>query len=88
MSKDTAIKVSYHILISAMRYAMGRYTYAPLETIEAIKDNWPNVPEGGRYVIRRDLVDFIGQERHRPQPFDGIDLKAWEEFLKWIDQNW
>lgn len=82
------ITVSHFTLIAALRYAMGRYTAAVTDTIEDIRRNWHNIPEGGKHVIRRDLSDFIREEHRREQPFGGIDLKAWEEFLKWIDQNW
>lgn len=47
------------MLISALRYAIGRYTYMPSVTIEYIRYLIPQLSTKTLFVMKRDIVEEI-----------------------------
>lgn len=78
------------LLHYAMRYAMGRYTYAVDDVTRLIRAHWQDITENDRYQIAVDLNEHI--QRHER---DGRALGAayvarlWFELLDWMrTQDW
>lgn len=49
------IELEQDILIYALRYALGRQTYAVNDVIMAISTNWKNLSDNVKLIIREDI---------------------------------
>ena len=49
------------ILIYALRYALGRQSYAVSDVITAIKNNWEILGDNSKMVIYRDIKNYLNQ---------------------------
>lgn len=76
------------LLMSSMRYAMGRQTYIVGETCGIIKQYWKTVRGNCKTVLRRDLTEAIDRVK-RAGGFLGADFDhaKWEDLLKFMDAN-
>lgn len=77
------------IIVSAVRYAVGRRSYAPGLTIEWVKRWWHRMTPQTKRLLARDvneeieLQDTFGPPSTRSLGFADQD-KAWREFAKWL----
>lgn len=72
------ILVPADILVSAVRYALGRHSYIVQETCDAVKVVWPNLTPKIRASIAASINDHF--ERCPPAP-DDSDSIAWADLL-------
>ena len=64
------------ILIYALRYALGRQTYAPDDVMRAIKSSWNNLNINNREVIKRDIKAYLDK------PKTDIWYDDWKNFYE------
>ena len=78
------------MVISALRYALGRMTYVPGAVQDWIKTHWDSLDSNTRFVIVRDVFDYLYDDFRTggkmQAPFNGYDIKEWEKFA--IDRYW
>ncbi len=68
------IKVNEGILISAVRYALGRRTYVVGETVDAVTINIDSLARGTLEVIAKDIANARGYG-------DSVDHSEWMKLL-------
>lgn len=61
--------------VYALRYAMGRSSYAPADVIDILMRNWESLSSGCKEVIRRDVDGYLEES-----PED----TCWVNFYAWI----
>jgi hypothetical protein len=83
---------TWFMALVAIRYCIGRSTYAPSLAIQWVKDYWPIMPKATRAMIRRDVLDEIKQadliteirgmkSLHLGDP---CDEEGWRNFANWL----
>jgi len=76
----TRVTVDDGMMISAVRYALGRATYIVWDTCREVRAVWSDCSENTRRVIRRDVEDALPTG---PQG-TSIDDDEWRSLLQWI----
>lgn len=73
------IPINEMLLISAVRYALGRRTYIVGVTVEEVLNSWPDLSDNTRSVILRDVRDAheLGDDMGHP-----CDRAEWMRILK------
>lgn len=80
------IVVDEDILISAVRYALGRATYIVYVTCVQVRDAWPALSDRTRNVIRRDIAEQITTAESAGRTVGmSIDDAEWRDLIAWID---
>lgn len=51
------------IVIYALRYALGRQTYAPDDVMIAIRSNWNNINGLNKEVIKKDIKAYLDKPK-------------------------
>ena len=78
------------MVVSALRYSLGRMTYVPGAVQDWIKTHWDSLDSNTRFVIVRDVFDYLYDDFRTGgkmvAPFNGYDIKEWEKFG--IDRYW
>jgi hypothetical protein len=91
MSKKQDVKVHGFIsitnhfelmMISALRYAIGRYTYMPSVTIEYIRYLIPQLSPKTLYIMKRDIDEEI--ERYQRMERELYMAKDWQKLAEEI----
>lgn len=91
MSKKQDVKVHGFIsitnhfelmMISALRYAIGRYTYMPSVTIEYIRYLIPQLSPKTLFVMQRDITEEI--ERYQRMERELYMAKEWQKLAEEI----
>ena len=91
MSKKQDVKVHGFIsitnhfelmMISALRYAIGRYTYMPSVTIEYIRYLIPQLSAKTLFVMQRDITEEI--ERYQRMERELYMAKEWQKLAEEI----
>lgn len=94
-TKKTKNKLSFScdvngsiMVVSALRYALGRMTYVPGAVQDWIKTYWDSLDNNTKYNILKDVFDHLHEESESTTEtlFGGYDLKEWEKFG--IDRYW
>jgi hypothetical protein len=68
----------------AMRYTVGRQSYAVGEMCDIIRDKWPEIPPATRSILHRDLKTEVQSDRPLGMKFD---RKCWENLLEFMEKN-
>lgn len=80
------------IVISALRYALGRMTYVPGAVQDWIKTYWDDLDSNTKSNVVRDVFQHLHENYHirnDAQFLDAIsdyDIREWEKFA--IDRYW
>lgn len=78
------------MVVSALRYALGRMTYVPGAVQDWIKTYWDSLDSNTKCVIVRDVFKYLYDEFRSSGkyevPFGGYDVREWEKFA--IDRYW
>jgi hypothetical protein len=69
------------ITLFALRYCMGRMTYAPSMTIDWVKQNWGVINRNDRLTIKKDVADFVDSGRSLGMD---CDAQTWLGFNSWL----
>lgn len=67
------------MLISSVRYALGRDTYIVADTCSWVKRFWKHLDSKERLVIRRDLANF--------RPLSGPGRGEWYALEEWVNSR-
>ena len=70
------------MMISALRYAIGRYTYMPSVTIEYIRYLIPQLSAKTLFVMQRDITEEI--ERYQRMERELYMAKEWQKLAEEI----
>lgn len=70
------------MMISALRYAIGRYTYMPSVTIEYIRYLIPQLSPKTLYIMKRDIEEEI--ERYQRMERELYMAKEWQKLAEEI----
>ena len=81
--KDTDIRDLKDMIISALRYALGRRTYITGETAEFIKRYPELIDERVKYVMLRDLEEYF-KKREFCDIDDECDYNTWRGLYNWL----
>ena len=74
------------IVISAVRYALGRRTMAPSSTTEYIMKHSELVNDRVKQVLLRDLKEYFSYWEIGKQIDDRCDYDTWLLFKKWLEK--
>jgi hypothetical protein len=70
------------MLVSAVRYALGRATYIVEMTAGAVRAAWPSLSEKARAVILRDIAEALSDAVRRSRHLGmDIDHRVWDELM-------
>jgi hypothetical protein len=78
---------TWFLALVAMRYCIGRRSYAPSLCAQWIKRHWPIIPTQTRAMMRRDLADECGRADHtgnKGMLGDACDELTWRDLLEWM----
>lgn len=88
MKKDE-IKVDYvlkDMIISALRYALGRRTYITQETAEFIMENPNLIDDRVKTVMIRDIDEYFDRRRMWDYKDDECDYQTWLALHKYLTE--
>ena len=88
MKKDE-IKIDYvlkDMMISALRYALGRRTYITQETAEFIMENPNLIDNRVKTVMMRDIEGYFQQRDAWGYPDDECDYQTWLALHKYLTE--
>jgi hypothetical protein len=72
------------LFVYALRYTIGRATYAVGEMCDLVRDRWSEIPDRTRTIMIRDVEEAV-QSSH---PLGHTcDRSSWERLLKWMKEN-
>lgn len=83
LSKDPDFS---HIVLSALRYAMGAHSYLTALTADFIKRHWHRISRKFQYNIHIDLKEFIEHDTDT-SPLNMIDHRVWQDLLNFIESQ-
>ena len=76
---------TWFIALIALRYCIGRRTYAPSLCSGWIKRHWSIIPPLNRALMRRDLGGEISRAGGIPNYLgDSCDAQVWNELYNWM----
>ena len=71
------------ILISALRYVLGRMTYIVSDTADIIKEHLHEIPENTKTIMLRDIRHAIDSNNYGMK----CDLQTWNELYEVISKS-
>lgn len=78
----TNVAVSDHMIVSAVRYALGRSTYIVGWTVDEVIRIWDELPTTAQTLIARDVGDALSNEW--PQMME-MDRDEWVRLIKFTE---
>ena len=82
------VDVLYSLLVSHVRYSMGRMTYIVGECCKRVRWYWPHLESGHREVLIRDVSEELAMSertgRKLGMDFDHAD---WVALKNWMLEN-
>lgn len=78
----TNVAVSDHMIVSAVRYALGRSTYIVGWTVDEIIRVWDELPATTQTLIARDVGDALSNEW--PQMME-MDRDEWVRLIEFTE---
>ncbi len=73
------------MIISALRYALGRRTYITAETSEFIIENKAIIDNRMKQVMLRDLKDYLERRNKGFTTDDKCDYEVWINLYDWLN---
>lgn len=82
MSEQT-VPVPGWVVVSAVRYALGRKTYIVGMTVDLVINLWPDLDDGTRQIILRDVGEELALWQRVPDfaPHQ-CDVDEWNRLLE------
>ncbi len=79
---------TFFCMLAAVRYCMGRASYAPSLVQDWIKGYWRIVPQSTRCMILRDVTEELERAERCNLPLgDKMDHDGWVLFRVWLKDN-
>lgn len=79
------IEVQEHLLISMLRYALGRHTYVVDDTAKAVEDNWSRLSSTVQNLVISTLEEYLSGVDDDTSW--SMDRKRWENLLNFCKEN-
>ena len=73
------------MIISALRYALGRRTYITVETSEFIIENRAIIDSRMKQVMLRDLKEYLERRNKGFITDDKFDYEIWLNLYNWLN---
>ena len=73
------IEVEEDIIVYAVRYALGRQSYSVYDVIVTLDKTWKNLSHRTKFVILRDIQDFLKNNTDFPGDIYDCWSKAYEK---------
>ena len=73
------------MIISALRYALGRRTYITAETSEFIIENKAIIDSRMKQVMLRDLKEYLERRNKGFITDDKCDYEVWVNLYDWLN---
>jgi len=76
-----------HILLSAVRYSLGRHTYIVSDCARWVRERWPSLGQECRLLIRRDVTSEVDRPNAlaaRGHAVADVDRLVWLNLLAWM----
>lgn len=83
------IKITYdlkNIIISALRYSLGRRTYVTLETTQFIMSNPDLIDERVKKIMLKDLEEYFERRNLWEYKDDECDYQSWLRLYEWLGE--
>ena len=74
------------MIISALRYALGRRTYITAETSEFIVENKTIIDSRMKQVMLKDLKEYLERRNEGFITDDKCDYEVWENLYNWLNK--
>ena len=74
------------MIISALRYALGRRTYITAETSEFIVENKAIIDSRMKQVMLRDLKEYFERRNKSFISDDKCDYEVWVNLYNWLSK--
>ena len=74
------------IVISALRYALGRRTYITQSTADFIKEYPEIIDERVKRVMLNDLNEYFNMRDNGYRMGDNCDYNTWLDLKKWLEE--
>lgn len=74
------------MIISALRYALGRRTYITAETSEFIVENKAIIDSRMKQVMLRDLKEYLERRNKGFISDDKCDNEVWVNLYNWLNE--
>ena len=71
------------LLLSDLRYSMGRPTAAPDDCSRGIRQLWHMADAEWRALVLRDLREYVARRARA----DDVCLDVWTELLAWMEEQ-
>lgn len=75
------------LVIAALRYCIGRRTYAPSLVTDWVMRHWPKFSDNLKAIVRQDMKAEIAIWERCSSLGDPCDVKTWTYFLQWIEES-
>lgn len=83
--KDSDVRDLQDMIISSLRYALGRRTYITGETAKFIKRYPELIDERVKDVMLKDLEEYF-QKRKSFKFDDECDFNTWKSLYNWLER--
>lgn len=60
---DTLDHWSGFMVLCAVRYCLGRYSYAPGVAMDWCRDHWHRLSDNDKHIILRDVIEWLSDRR-------------------------
>jgi hypothetical protein len=76
------------LMLCALRYCHGRKTYMPSDVIRICKENWDNLSNEIKSIIKRDTATLLKDELRMPGAAGNYcDVEEWNRFYGWMEER-
>ena len=75
------------IVISALRYALGRRTYITQSTANFIKEYPEMIDDRVKRVMLNDLNEYFNMRANAYSMDDNCDYDTWLDLKRWLDER-
>lgn len=80
------VSIDDQMLVSAVRYALGRHTYVVKWTVDEVIWIWPKLSFTVQQTILRDVQQHLSDQKNKkPSGMDLIDNTEWQRLLAFIN---
>ena len=73
------------VILCAVRYCLGRSSYAPSLMIEWLRAHWHQIDPRDRSIIMRDVREAVSASEHGCGLLSLPYEREWRDFAKWAE---
>jgi len=91
MAKKHIVKISRQefseLIVFAVRYALGRRTYAPGDIASMVKTYIDDISNGDIDILKRDIMEHGGYDHKVEYYGDTFDYHTWMNLVQFLDKT-